>query len=73
MMTMSDFGRKITFGSCDRKNLDGRLEVFAIGSDNNLYHIWQTPPNNECFNWHSLGGKIIAAQIVVYDGEHDKG
>jgi hypothetical protein len=31
MVTMSDFGRKITFSSRDRKNLDGRLEVFAIG------------------------------------------
>jgi hypothetical protein len=41
MVTMSDFGRKITFSSRDRKNLDGKLEVFAIGSDNNLHHIWQ--------------------------------
>jgi hypothetical protein len=73
MVTINDFGRKITFGSQDKKNLDGRLEVFAIGSDNNLHHIWQTSPNNGWLNWQSLGSKIIAAQIVVYNGEHEKG
>ena len=27
-------------------NRDGRLEVFAIGFDGALWHIWQTQPNN---------------------------
>src|SRR4051812_39054140 len=27
-------------------NKDGRLEVFAIGSDNALYNIWQVAPNS---------------------------
>lgn len=27
------------------RNQDGRLEVFYIGDDSNLYHAWQTAPN----------------------------
>jgi hypothetical protein len=36
-------------------NQDGRLEVFGIGTDNSLYHIWQTAPNNGWSGWGSLG------------------
>jgi hypothetical protein len=25
---------------------DGRLELFLVGSDNQLYHRWQTAPNS---------------------------
>ena len=39
-------------------NTDGRLEVFAVGSDDALWHIWQTAPNNGWSNWRSLGGQI---------------
>jgi len=40
-------------------NADGRLEVFAIGSDKSLYHGWQTAPNNGWSeNWESLGGQM---------------
>lgn len=27
------------------QNEDGRIEVFCIGSDNSIYHIWQVAPN----------------------------
>ncbi len=27
-------------------NADGRLEVFLLGNDQNIWHIWQTSPNN---------------------------
>jgi hypothetical protein len=34
---------------------DNRLEVFAVGRDNNLWHIWQTLPNNGWSNWANHG------------------
>ncbi len=37
------------------QNTDGRLEVFTIGSDGALWHIWQTTPNGTWSNWASLG------------------
>ncbi|HEV8625586.1 MAG TPA: matrixin family metalloprotease [Acidimicrobiia bacterium] len=37
-------------------NQDGRLEVFAKGADNGLWHIWQTAPSNGWSGWASLGG-----------------
>ncbi|HTD34213.1 MAG TPA: protease pro-enzyme activation domain-containing protein [Candidatus Elarobacter sp.] len=36
-------------------NQDGRLEVFALGQDGNVYHVWQTAPNNGWSGWASLG------------------
>ena len=40
------------------RNADGRLEVFVIGSDHGLWHMWQTAPNNGWSSWASLGGWI---------------
>ena len=37
-------------------NDDGRLEIFATGLDNALWHIWQVAPNGPWDNWASLGG-----------------
>jgi C1A family cysteine protease/acylphosphatase len=39
-------------------NADGRIEVLAIGSDNALWHLWQTAPNNGWSGWASLGGGV---------------
>jgi hypothetical protein len=36
------------------QNADGRLEVFVIGSDGNLWHIWQTTPGKAWSSWASL-------------------
>src|SRR5918994_715148 len=42
-------------------NADGRLEVFVRGTDNNLYHKWQTAPGaGWAPDWSPLGG--------VFDG-----
>ena len=39
-------------------NADGRLEVFLVGQNNQLYHRYQTAPNNDWNSeWLSLGGK----------------
>jgi hypothetical protein len=32
-----------------------RLELFAVGTDGQLYHIWQTAVNNGWSSWHSHG------------------
>ena len=37
-------------------NAYGRLEVFALGGDKGLYHIWQSIPNGYRGEWSSLGG-----------------
>jgi hypothetical protein len=37
------------------RNQDGRQEIFAIGSDGNVWQIWQTAPNGGWSNWGSLG------------------
>jgi hypothetical protein len=36
-------------------NADGRLEVFAQGADQSLWHIWQTTPSGGWSNWFSQG------------------
>jgi hypothetical protein len=36
------------------QNLDGRLEVFVLGADGALWHIWQNAPNGTWSNWASL-------------------
>ena len=35
------------------KNGDGRLELFVVGTDGNIYHIFQTTPNG---GWSAWGG-----------------
>lgn len=37
------------------QNEDGRLEVFALGRDDALWHIWQTLPNGKWSTWASFG------------------
>jgi hypothetical protein len=42
---------RITVGS----NEDGRQELFAMGGDDALWHVWQTAPNLGWGAWESLG------------------
>ena len=50
-------------------NKDGRLEVFARGTDNALWHIWQTAPNNGWSGWASLGGGMVSDPCVVSNAD----
>ena len=45
-------------------NADGRLEAFVRGSDNALYHMWQTAPNGNWSGWAGLGG-LLTSNIAV--------
>jgi acylphosphatase len=49
-------------------NTDGRLEVFTIGNDGSLQHIWQTTPNGSWSQWASLtkpaAGALISSPTV---------
>ena len=46
-------------------NKDGRLEVFARGADNALWHVWQTATGGAFSGWASLGGVITSVPSVV--------
>ena len=49
-------------------NYDGRLEVFAVGTDHAIWHNWQTDFNSygdgNWSGWYSLGGYVTAGPIV---------
>ena len=50
-----------------KQNADGRLEVFATGTDFAMWHIWQTKPNNGWSGWASLGGVITSDPVITSD------
>ncbi len=41
---------------CVAKNSDGRQELFAVGKDGQLYHMYQTTANAGWSGWVSMGG-----------------
>ena len=41
-------------GPCVATNADGHLEVFVLGTDNNIWHIWQLAPNSGWSGWSQL-------------------
>ena len=46
------------------RNADGRMEVFVRGTDNALWHKWQTTPNGGWSGWVSEGG-VLTSDIAV--------
>ena len=40
------------------RNLDGRLEVFAVGPGGRLWHRWQWTPSGTWSGWYDLGGSL---------------
>jgi hypothetical protein len=56
-MIRQSLGGQFTSGPAVARNADGRLEVFAIGTDSILWHRRQlTPGGNDWSNWEFLGG-----------------
>lgn len=47
-------------GPCVATNADGRLEVFVVGNDNNIWHRWQRAPNSGWSAW---------SQLVSFEGQ----
>jgi len=46
-------------------NADKRLEVFARGSDGQLWHNWERKPNTELWaQWTPLGGQLIGSPVA---------
>jgi hypothetical protein len=37
------------------QNTDGRLEVFVVGTEGNIWHSWQETPNGGWSPWGRLG------------------
>lgn len=51
-------------------NSDGRLEIFGIGTDDALWHIWQTAPHAGPWSaWSSLGGVITSEPAVALNSD----
>jgi peptidoglycan hydrolase-like protein with peptidoglycan-binding domain len=51
------------------QNADGRLELFARGTDNAVWHQWQTAPNNGWSGWASMGGVITSDPIAARNAD----
>jgi hypothetical protein len=41
-------------------NDDGRLEMFGIGTNHEMFHIWQLSPGGSWSGWSSLGGNLVS-------------
>jgi hypothetical protein len=55
-------------------NLDGALEVFACGSDGNVWHTWQPEPNARWGdNWESRGGRPFKSVLDIAAGKNKDG
>jgi hypothetical protein len=53
------------------QNVDGKLEVFMVSLDNQLYHRWQTTPNDssQWSNWDPLGGPFASDPVVARNAD----
>ena len=51
-------------------NTDGRLEIFGIGTDDALWHIWQTAPHAGPWSaWSSLGGGVTSETALAVNSD----
>ena len=53
------------------QNADGRLEVFVVASNGQLYHLWQNAPNGTWSNPISLGGQWSPLRRPAIDQNAD--
>jgi hypothetical protein len=60
----SSLGGVITSDITTARNADGRLELFVRGTDNALWHKWQTAPSNGWSGWSSLGGVLTSEPVL---------
>lgn len=50
---------------CAVCNADGRMEVFVIGGDGALYHIWENTPGGSWNTWATLAGTNLAGPVLA--------
>jgi hypothetical protein len=55
------------------KNLDGRLELFGLSSDGELWNIWQLAPNSGWSSWDARGAPIGTTLGALAVGENADG
>ncbi len=60
--------RMFDSGSGVGQNHDGRLEVFALGADEAVYHAWQKTGGG-WEGWSSLGGASTSDPVVATNGD----
>jgi len=65
----ASLGGIITSNIAATRNADGRLEFFARGTDNALWHRWQTAPNNGWAGWASMGGVITSDPVTAQNAD----
>lgn len=58
-------GHDLRPGPSAIRNKDGRLEVFVLGGDKALYHIWETLPGGNWNAWASLAGHDLKGPVVT--------
>src|SRR5213593_1282978 len=65
----TSLGGVITSNIATARNADGRLEIFARGTDNALWHKWQTALNNGWSRWSALGGVITSDSVTAQNAD----
>ena len=65
----ADLGPDITGPPVVFQNADGRLEIFAVGPDGDLGHMFQTAPNNGWSVWADLGPAITGPPVVFQNAD----
>ena len=53
------------------RNADGRLQVFARGSDSAIWTDWQTTPDGAWSGWTSLSGDLASTPAVAANASGD--
>jgi len=51
---------------CAARNRDGRIEVFVLGGDRAIYHIWEKIPGGEWSDWSTLEGHDLQEPIIAF-------
>jgi len=50
---------------CAMRNRDGRVEVFVLGGDRALYHIWEMRPGGDWHRWATLAGHDLVGPVLA--------
>jgi acylphosphatase len=59
--------RSVASAAC---NTDGRLELFGVGTDNAVWHIWQNVPHGGPWSgWAPLGGIVTGEPLVFVNSD----